>query len=124
MKKSTKAALISGLVFPGLGHLYIRKYIIGILLLATSGWAVYALTSTAIDIALEVVSEIERGNMAIDPATISQMVSKRSEETGQSTSVPTWLLLASWLIGIVDSYRAGRVQDQVEESAAAEKLRV
>ena len=119
MKKSTKAVLISGLVFPGLGHIFLRRYVVGLVLLGLAGGAIYAVANTAIETALDVVGEIETGGMAIDSASITQLVAQRSQQTEQTTSMAVWVLMVSWLIGIIDSYRIGRAQERQNESSVA-----
>jgi hypothetical protein len=117
MKKSTKAVLISGLVFPGLGHIFLRKYVAGLVLLCLAGGSIYTVANTAIGTALDVAREIESGNTAIDSGSISEMVAKRSQQAEQSMNVALWALMASWVVGIVDSYRIGRAQERLEESS-------
>ena len=117
MKKSTKAVLISGLVFPGLGHIFLRRYVVGLVLLCLAGGAIYTVANTAIVTALDVAGEIESGSTALDSASISQLVTQRSQQAGQSTNVAAWVLMISWVIGIIDSYRVGRMQERREESS-------
>jgi len=117
VKKSTKAVLLSALVFPGTGHLYLRKYLPALLLAGVSIVAVYYWSATALDQAMEIVGKIESGEIPPDSATIEQMVSQQ----GAALDNP-WLHLASiallvcWVVGILDAYRVGRVVDR--ETAA------
>jgi hypothetical protein len=117
MKRSTKAALISGLVFPGLGHFFLRRYLVGLVLLCLAVGATYTIVDTVVETALEVVEEIENGSMAIDSASISQLVEQRSQQAEQSTDMAVWVLMVSWLIGVIDSYRVGRAQERQQESS-------
>ena len=119
MKRSTKAALISGLVFPGLGHIFLRRYVVGLVLFCLAGGSIYIIAKTVIDTALDVAGEIESGSMAIDLSSISQLVAQRSQQAEQSTNGAAWVLMASWVIGIIDSYRVGPVQERLEESSKA-----
>jgi hypothetical protein len=121
MKRSTKAVLISGLVFPGLGHILLRKYVVGLLLLSLAGGSIYTVANTAIETALNVTREIESGRTAIDSASISQLVAQRSQQAKRPINVAVWVLMASWVIGIVDSYRVGRAQDRQEKSSVAKR---
>lgn len=115
MRKSTKAALISGLVFPGLGHVYLRKYLAGLVLLCLAGLPVYLITAATIDAALDVANEIQAGNVAPDSGAITKLVERRSQRAERSASIAEWVLLAVWLVGIVDSWRVGRAQERQEE---------
>ena len=121
MKRSTKAVLLSGLVFPGLGHIFLRKYVLGLALLSLAGGSIYTVARTVIDTALDVAGEIESGSLAINSGSISQLVAQRSREAGQSTTVAVWVLTASWVIGIIGSYRVGRSQERLEEPSVGKK---
>ena len=118
MDKPTKAALISGLVFPGLGHIYLRKYIVGISLVCLAGWSIYTVAESVIGTAFDIAAEIENGGMVIDPGSIGRLLAQRTHEAGQSTNLAVWVLTASWLVGIVDSYRAGRALERLEKLSA------
>jgi hypothetical protein len=121
MKKSAKAVLISGLVFPGLGHLYLRSYVAGLVLLCLAAGSIYVIAETIIDTAYDIAGEIEGGGMAMDSSSISQLVEQRSQQTEQSTNLAVWVLLACWVIGIIDSYRVGRAQERAQQSPGAKR---
>lgn len=122
MNRSTKAALLSGLVFPGLGQIYLRRYVRGALLVFCAGLALYVILSTAIDAALDVVAKMEGGEVPADVGAISELVRKESLETGQTTSIATIGLFLSWLFGIVDAYRIGQAQGR-NRGGGGEKTR-
>lgn len=113
MKKSTKAVLLSALVFPGAGHLLLKKYIHGAILAGTASYGLYFLISRMIEKALQIAEKIESGEVQPDLAVITELVS--SQSTGaeaRSLNIATAALIISWLIGIVDSYRVGRAKDK------------
>lgn len=113
MRKSSKAALYSALLFPGSGHFLLRKYIRGVLLAGISIVCLYVLVAAALEIAQQISDEILSGQMALDSARISEEVSRRSAGNGfLRNGLPTYLLIACWLFGIVDSWRVGRLQDK------------
>lgn len=110
MNRSVKAALLSALVFPGAGHFFLKRYIPGSVLAGSAFVALYILVSTAVARAVQITNEIQRGEVELDIAAITELVS--SHPTGpesQILSITTAALLISWVIGIVDSYRVGRV---------------
>lgn len=108
MKKSTKAALLSGLVFPGIGHLYLKRYVPGILLSVGSAAAIYYIFSAIMDTALTVAEKIQSGAVSPDVAAITDLLSQQPGGSEQSANVATLVLMVFWLVGIVDSYRKGR----------------
>ena len=113
MKKSTKAALLSAFVFPGVGHFVLKKRIHGAALAGTAIAALYFLIAKTVEKTLLVLEKIQSGEAQLDAATITELVS--TQTTGTETQllrIATAALIISWLIGIVDSYRIGRAQSQ------------
>ncbi|WP_028101236.1 hypothetical protein [Pseudoduganella violaceinigra] len=102
MKQTTKAALLSGLAFPGLGQLMVLKRPkrgAAILLpaLASFCWIMYgvwAATATLMEEALN-------GTLAPDPFAISARLHETSFVPGADTAA--WILVACWLAGIIDA---------------------
>src|SRR5215470_8379674 len=115
MSYSIKAALLSGLVFPGVGHLYLRRWWRGVLLAAGAAAVSYFLVSVAVNSAMDIAGKIQGGDVPPNVESISELVSKASQRDERSTDIATTILLALWVIGIVDSYREGRARDKVKE---------
>jgi hypothetical protein len=116
MKRSTKAALLSGLVFPGIGHIYLKLYVHGTILLVGAASAIYFILYVAVNTALEVVEKIQSGGIPLTAEAITELVSQQSSGSEESTNIATIALLICWVIGIADSYRQGRAQEKVEEA--------
>jgi len=115
MKKSTAAALLSAFVFPGAGHLYLKKYIPGIVLIGALLVAVYYVITKSIESALQIVDKIQTGDVPLDAAAITELVSKQSAGTdSQLIKFATLAILICWVFGIIDSYRVGRMRDKSE----------
>ena len=115
MRYSIKAALLSGLVFPGVGHLYLRRWQRGFLLAAGAAVVSYFLVSVAVNSAMDIAGKIEGGDVPLNAEEISALVSQASQTNEQSTDIATMILLALWAIGIVDSYREGRARDKAKK---------
>ncbi len=117
MKKSVKAALFSALVFPGSGHFLLKKHLQGAVLAGITILCVWALASTALEMAQEISLKIQSGEIPLDVTRIMDEVSKQaSSGDTQAASYTTYLLLICWLVGIVDSYRVGRLQDRIDST--------
>ena len=113
MKKSTKATLISAFVFPGAGHIYLKKYTPVFLLAVTSLAGTYYLISKMVETALQIVEKIQLGHVQADVASINQLLSNQSTGTeSQLLSIATIAIIICWIIGIIDSYRIGRGQNK------------
>lgn len=112
VKKSTKAALLSGLVFPGIGHLALKKYLRAAILAVVSIAAVYVITTSAFNQAMSVVDRINSGDIPIDSQAIAEAISDASDGAeGRQGDIALIFFGACWLVGIVDSYRLGKMQD-------------
>lgn len=115
MKKSSKAALISGLIFPGIGHLFLKQYFRGSVLAVLSLAALSVIVTTAYQHAQLVVDQILSGDVSMEADAIAQAV---SDSTGAADSLvdnaALVVLVACWLAGIIDSYRLGAVQEKPE----------
>ncbi len=113
MNKAVKASLLSALVFPGSGHFLLKKYIPGTVLAGTAFAGLGFLIAEAVEKAVQITEKIQSGEVRMDAATITELVSKRaSGADAQLLDFAMAALLIAWLIGIVDSYRVGRAQDK------------
>ncbi|RLA46367.1 MAG: hypothetical protein DRR04_05490 [Gammaproteobacteria bacterium] len=109
MNRPVKATLLSALVFPGAGHFFLKRYIPGSVLAGSASLALYILVSKAVERAVRITDKIQRGEVELDVAAITELISNHpAGPEDQILSIATAGLLLSWLIGIVDSYRAGR----------------
>ena len=117
MKKSMKAVLFSALVFPGGGHLYLKKHIQAALLILVSVACVGVLLSVAMEKAQQISDKILAGEIPLDLTRITAEVSNQVAAGGtQMADIATYVLLICWLVGIADSYRLGRIQDKIDHS--------
>jgi len=112
VKKSTKAALLSGLVFPGIGHMYLKRYVPGTILCAGSLSAIYYIVSVVMTTAFEVVNKVQNNNVSLDIGAITELVSQQLAKVEQPTNMAMIALVIFWIIGIVDSYRQGRALEK------------
>ena len=115
MSKAIKAALLSAFVFPGTGHFFLKKHIIGTLLAGAALASLYLVLSRMVGRALQIGEKIQRGEVQLDVAAITELISKQPTGTDAEFLNFAWIvLIISWLIGIADSYRVGRVQAKVD----------
>jgi hypothetical protein len=110
MKISTKAALLSGLVFPGLGHMVLKQYLRGSIS-ALIGLSV--IVTKAVNQALAIVDKINSGEIPLEAGAITDQVSNSTGGAeGLILNIATFVVVACWLIGIIDSYRVGINQEK------------
>ena len=113
MKKSSKAALLSGLIFPGLGHIFLKEYFRGSLLVILSLAALSVVVTSAYQHALLIADQIVSGDISMEAEAIAQAVSNSTNAADslvENTAVI--VLVACWMAGIMDSYRLGAVQEK------------
>ncbi|MGD8958007.1 MAG: hypothetical protein PVJ03_11785 [Chromatiaceae bacterium] len=116
MNRSTKAALLSALVFPGIGHLYLKRFAVGLLLSAGSAVAFYFIVSGAISRALPIAERVQREGRPLDVDAIARLVSEQSLGADNSSiGVAAIAFLVLWIVGIFDSYRQGRIAEMHEK---------
>ena len=111
MTRSGKAALLSALIYPGIGHLYLRQFARGWVLIAITsislGYIVAQLVGAAMDIADRMIS----GSVATDTDTLTGLLMEQI--SGGLYPVAAWSIAICWLWGVVDAYRIGRGQENV-----------
>ena len=113
MSKSTKAALLSALLFPGTGHFFLKKHILGVVLAGTALVALSVVVTKTVERALQITGKIQSGEVPLDVAAITELVTKQSAGAeAQSLNIATAVFLIVWLCGIADSYRVGRILDK------------
>jgi len=110
MKRSSRAALLSGLIFPGIGHIVLKQYLRGSVLML---FALVALSVIVTRRALTIVDRINSGDIPIDTGAIAEMVSNSTSGANSFIeNIAVIVLGACWLIGIIDSYRVGVAQEK------------
>ena len=115
MKNSLKGALLSGLVFPGLGQVALKHYKRGVALMLTVLICVIAVVVKASQQAVAILERIRSEGGVIDMNTVSNAAAQAST-TSASLIINSLLLLimVCWIIGVVDAYRVGRKKDMAE----------
>lgn len=112
VKVATKAALLSGLVFPGVGHLSLKRYVRAAILMLVSLAAAYVLITATVNEAMSVADRISSGEIALDSQAIAAAIAGASGGRDDSTGHAALIVLgACWIFGIVDAYRLGRRLD-------------
>lgn len=102
MKQSTKAALLSALLFPGLGQLIVQKRTArACLFLIPAVCALLFLLGAAITAANMIVDGIVAGTIPLDPAIIMQQI-EGTDKSGNG-NIAGLVLIVAWLASIVDA---------------------
>jgi hypothetical protein len=113
MKKSSKAALLSGLVFPGIGHIVLKQYLRGSVLVLSALVAFLIVVTRVFQRALTIVDRISSGEIPVETGAIAEMVSNSTSGADSFIENMAVIVLGvCWLIGIIDSYRLGVAQEK------------
>lgn len=119
MRKSITAVLLSALVFPGAGHLYLRSYLRGCILAAIAAAAlvdfIRRVWHEAELIRDQLIDRIDSGGIIDLESLITQTMANIHRIDSQPFTIATVVLLACWLVGIIDSHRIGK---KIEEASA------
>jgi hypothetical protein len=112
MKKSLKGALLSGLVFPGVGQLWLKHPIRGIALIAAVSAAMAVVVTKTTQQALAMLEKIESEGGAVDLVAIMNSASHASTASDDLTiKSASMVLILCWVIGVIDAYLMGRKKD-------------
>ena len=115
MRKSPKAALLSGLVFPGLGQLYLGQrrrgwaFIVSVILVFA-----YVIIHMTVQAYREIAAAAANG-VAIDMTAIQESVAASSDA---ATMAGLALLVLIWFAAILDAYVAG---ERLEGTGAGQR---
>ena len=112
MNNSLKGALLSGLIFPGLGQVRSGYYKRGIALMFTVSASVVVMTIKAAQQAIIVVEKIELEGGVMDLKTVTDAATQAVSATDSLIyNLALLLIVISWIFGIVDAYMIGRKKD-------------
>ena len=104
MQRDLKPLLLSALVFPGAGQFALGRKALGALFalaaLVAAGYFIY----TALEPAMAIANEINRGAIGFDIPAITARL--RAHHTGASSGVgvviATWVIVAAWAASLID----------------------
>lgn len=115
MNQSTKGALLSGLIFPGLGQVVFKCYKRGVALIVTVSICMVVIVATVLQKAFSVLEKIELEGKPIDLETISNAAAQASAASNSFIyNFIMLLIVCCWVFGIVDAYRTGKKIDGKE----------
>jgi len=112
MKNALKGALLSGLVFPGIGQFVQKNYIRSIALILASMAGLIVIGVIVYRQTLTILGKIDLKSGAIGMADLLNTVSQA--DTTSDVAIYKYvsiLLMICWSFGIVDAYMIGRKKD-------------
>jgi hypothetical protein len=112
MKASTKAALLSALVFPGLGQMQLKRYVRGLVLMVPvlTGLGVLIVRATAG--VLRALDQMQTQGGIMDPNAVSNLVAVSSTQGDSYSSLISLGIAACWIFSVIDAYRLGKERER------------
>ena len=113
MNNALKAALLSGLVFPGMGQIFLKSYTRAavIIIAVLAGLAIIIVE--AVQLGLAIMEKIASEGGAMDMETISD-AARQAVTSFLTMNLGFLVIILFWIIGTVDAYRIGKKKD-IEE---------
>jgi len=111
MKKTTKVTLLSLIVFPGIGHLVLKKYEIALGFIASFAYLLLSFIGDIINRSQKVIDSIIRGEIPLEINAISEALAKQGILASEQQPILVYLLLALWIFAALDSYRLAKKLD-------------
>ena len=109
MSRTTNAVLLSALVLPGAGQVYLKHYRRGIALIVVSLACLWVFVDSAMQQASAVLEKLESDGGVVDAGQLSDLANQAASGSGSTVAtVATFVLAGCWLVGIVDAYRLGK----------------
>lgn len=115
MKKPLKAALFSAFIFPGTGQVLLKKYFSAVFFAFFACIGLYLLFSDLLSRAQDILGKIQRGEVAADLASITELVHQQTAISTESLSPALTILLITWLVSVVEAYRVGRKLENMDK---------
>lgn len=106
MNQSVKAALLSALIFPGVGQISLGHKKRGWLIIAFIAVILYLIINEVMKIAYTVIEDMQKNGATMDIETISNTTSGLiGFSDNMFLNILLVVLLATWIISIIDVYR-------------------
>jgi len=110
MKTATKAALLSGLVFPGVGQMYLKRVRRGLFFMIPVLIGIAIIVAIAVSGAMESLRVLQAQGGPMDKGTITAIAQSHVKESVGYLRALFLVILFCWITAIIDAYRIGPKQ--------------
>ena len=115
-----KSVLLSLFLFPGSGHIYLKRHVIGMVIITISLICLYVLVTNAYAIALPIADSITDKILSGDTLDITsisaQIEAKLAESKTGAVWIATIITTACWVLSAIDCYRIGAKMEKQGQS--------
>lgn len=109
MEKSLKALLLSLLLYPGVGHFFLKKNKAGCFFAAFFSLPVFIVLSEIFTKMNQIITRLESGELPFDPIAVTKAISEiTSSSDSQLLTINIYVLVVIWIISAFDAYRLGK----------------
>ena len=117
MNNSLKGALLSGLIFPGIGQIALKHYKRGAIIIIAVSISLSIAVMKVVQLALDILEKIQSEGGEISMSTISNAASQVSTNYSSFMfNLVLALMMFCWIIGVIDAYIIGKKKDIKEVS--------
>lgn len=103
MKTEVKAALLSGFVFPGLGQIYLKRYLRGLFFITLVLLGLMIVVGIATVGALESLRAVQIEGGTVDMNKISNLATTYSTQKGIYLRVIFLFIACCWIYSVIDA---------------------
>jgi hypothetical protein len=112
MKNSMKAALLSALVYPGIGQLFYQAYRRAVFFMVMFSMTAYFYIEEVVSKYQPLIDKVKSGELALNGQALINEISKNPIALDPKlVSLLTYILFSCWLVGVIDAYRIGIKKD-------------
>lgn len=108
MQRSTKAMLLSALVFPGAGQMFLGRYLRACVFLVPALCAVVYFAGEVLEPVMAIALQVQNGTMALDPVAIEARLHQDGLVVSPLVNVAALMMVVVWIGAAVDAWFAGK----------------
>ena len=112
MKRATKVALLSLLVFPGIGHLFLKKYAVALAFFLSCAYLLVSFVRGILDKSQQVVDSLIRGEIPLEIVAIRQALEEHGVLASSQQVTVGYLFLFVWALAAFDAYRIAKKNEE------------
>jgi TM2 domain-containing membrane protein YozV len=113
MKVAYKAVLLSVFVFPGAGHLYLKRYWSGLVIIFLSctvlGYIIWSATVSALNSLHDAMLKMQGG--ATNLQELSDIAGSKMLTAYPYQNAVFYVIVCLWIFAIIDAYRIGKQRE-------------
>lgn len=116
MTNAAKGALLSGIVFPGLGQIIQKRYLVGVSIMVIVLVSLATVVVKGVRLGLAILEGMADEGVAIDMYSITDAASRAAGgDASTEISLLIVFIIICWAGGIMDALYNGRVIDRKSE---------